>query len=298
MIDCLTNTALFTNNVKTRFAPSPTGHLHLGRLYAAKIAHDLARKHNGSYLLRFEDIDITRVKDEFYTSILEDLKFFGITHDQSPISQLDHDRVKAYEQTIYKLNELGVTYPCFCSRKEISRELATLANAPHTNDFNIQHYPGTCRDLTSKEIHSHLNEGKIPSIRLNSQKAKTLTGSLKFTDLIHGVIDVDHNILGDCILARRDIGTSYHIASVIDDAYQKITYVTRGEDLLESTHIHRVLQSLLNLPEPIYLHHPLVVNDDNERLAKRSQSTTIKELIALGHDKASLLKMIQNSLQK
>jgi len=284
--------------VKTRFAPSPTGRLHLGHIYAAKIAHDLALYLSGTYLLRFEDIDITRVKDEYYDSILDDLNFFNLSHKEAPISQLQEDRILSYELAINKLTELGVTYPCFCSRKDITRELSLLTNAPHADDSNIQHYPGTCKKLTSNEISQRLSEGKIPTIRIDADRAKELTGSLTFTDLIHGTIEVDHHILGDCILARRDIGTSYHLASVVDDAYQEITHVTRGDDLLESTHLHRIIQFLLELNEPIYLHHPLVVDNENKRLAKRAESTTIKELRNLGHSKSSLEQMINEKIQK
>ncbi|MGJ8657992.1 MAG: tRNA glutamyl-Q(34) synthetase GluQRS [Akkermansiaceae bacterium] len=288
--------AKLTANVKTRFAPSPTGHLHLGHLYAAQVAHDLARKFGGQYLLRFEDIDKTRVRDEYYDSILEDLEFFNLQHDTPPISQLQSDRVTAYSAALDQLEDIGVTYPCFCSRKDVHREIASLTNAPHGNHLSAQYYPGTCKKLTSSERADQIAQGKTPSIRIDTQKAKELTGKLIFTDIIHGEIVVNHDLLGDSVLARRDIGTSYHIASVVDDAFQEITHVTRGDDLLESTHIHRVLQALLGLPEPIYMHHALILDDDHERLAKRANSVSIKELRKQGHNVDSLNAIIQQQL--
>ncbi|MFT6793742.1 MAG: glutamyl-Q tRNA(Asp) synthetase [Rubritalea sp.] len=283
--------------VKTRFAPSPTGHLHLGHLYAAQVAHDLARKLDGQYLLRFEDIDKTRTKDHYYASILDDLQFFKFQHDAPPISQIQSDRTEAYAAALAELNLLGVTYPCFCSRKDIHREISSLTNAPHGNHLSAQYYPGTCKKLTFSQRDELLEQGKIPSTRIHIDKAKELTGNLTFNDLIHGKITVDHDILGDSVLARRDIGTSYHIASVIDDAFQEITHITRGNDLLESTHLHRVLQHLLNFPEPTYLHHQLILDTNDERLAKRAQSISVKELREQGHSLDSLIAMIQLQLK-
>lgn len=285
-------------SVKTRFAPSPTGHLHLGHLYAAQVAHDLARKLGGQYLLRFEDIDQTRTREEYYHSILDDLAFFKLQHDAPPMKQSQPDRVEAYANALSTLDHLGVTYPCFCSRKDIEREISSITSAPHGKLPSDQHYPGTCKKLTSGEISKLLENGNIPSIRINIQKAKILTGDLTFTDLIHGEIKVIHDILGDTVLARRDIGSSYHIASVVDDAFQEITHVTRGDDLLESTHLHRILQRLLNFPEPTYMHHPLILDDQNERLAKRSNSISVKELREQGQSLESLNAMIQEQLKK
>lgn len=284
--------------IKTRFAPSPTGHLHLGHLYAAKVAHDLARKLGGQYLLRFEDIDKTRTRDEYYHSILEDLDFFNLQHDALPMRQTQADRVEAYTEALKKLDQLGVTYPCFCTRKDIQREISSITSAPHDTLPPAQHYPGTCKKLTSSQINEFLKNGIIPSIRIDAKKAIQLTGELKFTDLIHGEIKVIGDLLGDAVLARKDIGTSYHIASVVDDAFQGITHVTRGEDLLDSTHLHRILQHLLNFPEPTYLHHPLILDEENERLAKRANSISVKELREQGHDLVALNAMIQEQVKK
>ena len=292
----MTNTNHEGISVKTRFAPSPTGHLHLGHLYAAQVAHDLARKLNGQFLLRFEDIDKTRIKAQYYDSILSDLDFFKLTYDSPAISQIQTDRQSAYSESLEKLSRLGVTYPCFCSRKDIHREITSLTNAPHQSLSNTQYYPGTCKKLTSKQIRHQLSQGKTPTIRINTQKAKMLTGELTFTDLIHGKIQVNHDILGDSVLARRDIGTSYHIASVTDDYYQGITHVTRGKDLLDSTHLHRVIQCLLDFQEPVYMHHRLILDEQNERLAKRIGSISIKELREQGYSLSSLNELIQQQI--
>ena len=274
----------------TRFAPSPTGHMHLGHVYAAKFARDIASKHSGTYLLRFEDIDITRVREEYYTSILEDLAWLGIEHSGTPMKQID--RSDAYNKAVEKLKQTGVLYPCFCTRKQIQRELKSLNNAPHSTADTAALYPNTCRSLTQQEIDTHIRNGKTPSWRINTDLAYQLTGDLTFHDLEHGTINVNHHLLGDAVLARRDIGTSYHIAVIVDDAHQQVTHVTRGEDLLETTHLHRVLLELLELPVPIYHHHRIITDTHGQRLAKRAYSETIKDLRKLGKTTQEILAMI------
>lgn len=275
-------------NVTTRFAPSPTGYLHLGHVYAAKVAHNLAREHNGQYLLRFEDIDTTRTREIFYQTILEDLAWLSIHHDHTPLRQTD--RLSHYSAAISTLRDLGILYPCFCSRKDIAKELSHITNAPHGPEGTL--YPQTCRNLSQSEIHQQLELGNSPSWRINTSKAQELTGDLTFTDRIHGEITVNHDLLGDVILSRKDIGTSYHIAVVVDDAFQEITHVTRGDDLLPSTHIHAVLQKLLSLPQPIYNHHRLITDIDGDRLAKRNAPLSIKTLREQGHSPEQVLAMI------
>jgi glutamyl-Q tRNA(Asp) synthetase len=170
---------------------------------------------------------------------------------------------------------MGLLYPCFCSRKEIQHELTQLSDAPHGPEGPL--YPATCRNLSGKN-RKKLLENSEPAWRLDSLKAANLVGKLTFEDTLHGKIKVDPLLLGDLILSRRDIGTSYHLAVVIDDAAQEIDLVTRGEDLLGSTHLHRVLQALLNLPQPHYEHHRLIVDDRGRRLAKRDKSTSLRHL--------------------
>lgn len=276
----------------TRFAPSPTGHLHLGHLYAALFARDLAAKQGGIFLLRFEDIDTTRVREHFYQATEEDLHFAGINWPEPPLRQTA--RFKDYSNALETLKRLGVVYPCFCTRKDIERELKNLTRAPHGPDGPL--YPGTCKILSLEEIEQNLTEGKTPCWRLNCDRAKSLTGPLFFEDSLHGRIAVDHHLLGDIVLARKDIGTSYHIAVVVDDAFQKITDVTRGKDLLESTHLHRVLQSLLELPEPRYHHHDLVCDTEGERLAKRNEALSIQELRSRGLPGPELIELANQHL--
>jgi glutamyl-Q tRNA(Asp) synthetase len=258
----------------TRFAPSPTGKLHLGHAYAAKVAHDLAREQRGRFLVRFEDIDHTRVRPEFYQGILEDLRWLGLDWDEEPWKQ--RDRLAHYQAGLNHLKSLDALYPCYCTRREIETELANLSHAPHGPEGPL--YPGTCRGLTTPP------DDREPAWRLDFKKGADLVGPLTFHDQGHGKIAVDPGLLGDVILARKDIGTSYHLAVVIDDAAQNITHVTRGEDLLGSTHIHRVLQALLNLPEPTYLHHQLILDDSGERLAKRHDALAIATLRERGAD--------------
>ncbi|MDA7506160.1 tRNA glutamyl-Q(34) synthetase GluQRS [Akkermansiaceae bacterium] len=244
----------------TRFAPSPTGLLHLGHAYAAKVAHE----RGSEFLLRFEDIDHTRVREEYYGQIEEDLRWLGIDWLGVPWRQLD--RMTHYQEALEKLKSMGVVYPCFCTRREISE----IANAPQGPEGPI--YPGTCRKLSEADV---LKKSKTaePAWRLDTGK---VTSELSFNDRIHGEIEVDSTLLGDVVLARRDIGTSYHLAVVVDDAAQEIDLVTRGEDLLSSTHVHRVLQNLLGFREPEYEHHRLICDATGERLAKRNEAASIK----------------------
>ncbi|HEY8962435.1 MAG TPA: tRNA glutamyl-Q(34) synthetase GluQRS [Luteolibacter sp.] len=274
--------------IRTRFAPSPTGRLHLGHVFAAKVARDLACKNGGEFLLRFEDIDITRVRPEFYDGIEEDLRWLGLDWDGPALRQTE--RLTAYEAALQTLRELGAVYPCFCTRREIDDELARMTGAPHGPEG--PHYPGTCRKLSPVERDGKLASGLPFSWRFDSNKAGESAGALTFTDLRFGQIAVDPGVLGDVILARKDIGTSYHLAVVTDDAFQQITHVTRGEDLLASTHIHRVLQTLLRFPEPVYRHHELILDASGKRLAKRHDSLSIKALRESGKSPGEILALL------
>ncbi|MBB5350160.1 glutamyl-Q tRNA(Asp) synthetase [Haloferula luteola] len=256
----------------TRFAPSPTGLLHLGHAYAAWVAAEWARRAGGQFLLRFEDIDHTRVRENFYTAASEDLAWLGFAPDAPPIRQLD--RSDAYDQALARLRELRVVYPCFCTRKEIEAEIASMSTAPQGPEGPL--YPGTCRQLSPDDQQRFLAAGREPTWRIDAHRAAAKVGRLHFHDGLHGEMQVDPSLLGDAVLARRDIGTSYHLAVVTDDAWQKITHVTRGDDLLPSTHLHRVLQTLLGHPAPLYLHHPLVTDAAGRRLAKRDDARSIR----------------------
>jgi glutamyl-Q tRNA(Asp) synthetase len=258
--------------IRTRFAPSPTGRLHLGHVLAAKVARDLAKSvPGGQFLLRFEDIDGPRVRQEYHAGIEEDLRWLGLDWDGEAVRQ--SDRGAAYDEALERLKAIGVVYPCFCTRKEIQTELATMAAAPQGPEGPL--YPGTCRSLAEHERRARIDAGLAHAWRLDAAAAARHCGQLDFTDLRFGRIEADPFLLGDVVLARKDIGTAYHLAVVVDDAWQKITHVTRGEDLLPSTHAHRTLQHLLGLPQPLYLHHPLVRDESGKRLAKRHDSLSV-----------------------
>ena len=272
----------------TRFAPSPTGLLHLGHVYAAMVARDLARREGGKFLLRFEDIDHTRTRPEYYSAMEEDLRWLGLGWDGEAMRQ--SARVEAYDTALAALKEMQAVYPCFCTRREIEDEVARMTNAPHGPEGAL--YPGICRRLSDTERKERLAAGAQPAWRLDVAFASGLTGPLSFLDLKHGKLAVDPALLGDVVLARKDIGTSYHLAVVTDDAFQEVTHVTRGEDLLPSTHVHRLLQSLLGFPEPFYLHHGLVTDENGVRLAKRHDALSIRHLRDRGETAETILAML------
>jgi glutamyl-Q tRNA(Asp) synthetase len=254
----------------TRFAPSPTGDLHLGHAFAAIVAHEFARKYNGKFLLRFEDLDHTRVRENFYHSMRDDLSWLEVTWDETPIKQ--SERIHHYEEALQKLIQLNLVYQCFCTRKEIE----AISNAPHEPDKTI--YPNTCRSLSLEKKERLIAEGKQFSWRLNTEKSSELCVELFFNDLKHGLIQVNPHLLGDIIIARKDIGFAYHLTVVVDDHLQKITHVTRGEDLLPSTHVHRLLQQLLGYDQPIYFHHSLITDVKGKRLAKRDTPLSLSTI--------------------
>ena len=281
--------------IVTRFAPSPTGLLHMGHAYAAWVAREVAEQSTkGRFLLRIEDIDANRVKAPYYDAIENDLRWLGLPWDDNALRQ--STRSKAYQSALAELKSVGVIYPCFCTRSEIIAETTRMSNAPHGPEGPP--YPGTCRKLDRTQQQEKINAGIAHSWRLDSQLASELCGPLDFTDLSFGKIRVDPSLLGDVILARKDIGPAYHLAVVVDDAFQGITHVTRGDDLLQSTHVHRLLQSLLRLPKPIYLHHPLVADEHGKRLAKRADSQSIALLRTAGKSPQEIFSMIEDALGK
>ena len=258
--------------VRTRFAPSPTGPLHLGHILAAQIAYSLAHKSlGGVFLLRHEDIDGSRVRPEFYHRIEQDLQWLGLDWHGTPLRQTT--RSSAYAAALDCLRQRSLVYPCFCTRREIQQEWARMSTAPQGPQSPI--YPGTCKNLAARDVQTKLAAGMPYAWRLDSQLAHEITGPLTFDDLRLGNFTVDPALLGDVVLARKDIGSAYHLAVVIDDDFQQITHVTRGEDLLTSTHVHRLLQALLDLPAPRYLHHHLMHDASGKRLAKSNGSLSI-----------------------
>ena len=273
--------------ITTRFAPSPTGRLHIGHahsaLFAARAAHDAG----GRSLLRIEDIDAGRCRAEFEDGIYQDLEWLGLSWETPVRRQSDH--MADYSAALGRLEAMGLLYPCFCTRKDIRAEIAGAGRAPHGPDGPL--YPGTCRTLDVGERRDRLAAGEAHALRLDMKSAAAAAGPLSFTDRAAGPVIVDAAGCGDVVLARKDTPTSYHLAVTVDDAIQQVGLVTRGEDLLHATHVHRVLQALLGLPEPAYHHHRLLSGADGERFAKRDRSFTIQALREAGESPADVRAM-------
>jgi glutamyl-Q tRNA(Asp) synthetase len=265
--------------ITTRFAPSPTGQLHLGHAYSAAIGHARARALGGRFLLRIDDLDQTRSRPEFVAAIEEDLRWLGLDWDGEPL--VESARADVYEAALDRLRAEGLVYPCFCTRADIAAALA----APHGDAVST--YPGTCRGLPDDPE----RRASTPhSWRLDSAKAITVAGLPTWTEEDGTLFDTRPGDIGDEILARKDAPASYHLACVVDDADSGITLVVRGADLRPSTPIQRLLQQLLGLPEPQYLHHPLVVHERGRRLAKRDLAPTLASLRDAGIDGRELAR--------
>jgi glutamyl-Q tRNA(Asp) synthetase len=275
--------------IVTRFAPSPTGHLHLGGVYSALIARRTAHDAGGRYLVRIEDIDQTRCKPEFTTRMLDDLAWLGLASDGLVRYQSQH--MPEYQDALKRLNRMGLLYPCFCTRADIAREIQAAGGAPHGPDGPV--YSGKCRQLPRAQSEARMEAGEVPAWRLDMAKACAVTGPLCFHDRRHGRVQCAPERFGDVVLGRKDSPTSYHLSVTADDALQGITLVTRGEDLLPSTDVHRVLQTVLDLPEPEYLHHRLLYGPDGKRFAKRDKSVSVPELRAAGHSAAQIIAMTE-----
>jgi glutamyl-Q tRNA(Asp) synthetase len=260
--------------VVTRFAPSPTGELHLGHAYSALIAWQRARAAGGTFLLRIEDIDIRRCRREYETAILEDLRWLGLDWDGEVRRQSEH--FATYGRVLDTLSARGLVYPCFCTRADIAREIAASGHAPHGPDGPL--YPGTCRHLTTGERQLRIAAGEEFCLRLDAARAAQEAGPYDFFDESRGRIAGEPLLFGDVVLARKDTPTSYHLAVTVDDHLQGVTLVTRGEDLLPSTHVHRLLQCLLGYDAPQYAHHPLLTDENGRRFAKRDRSLTLRAL--------------------
>lgn len=272
----------------TRFAPSPTGLLHLGHAWAALRAWEEARAGQGTMLLRLEDIDTTRCRAHYEAGIFEDLQWLGLTWPEPVWRQ--SGRMGFYRSAMERLEALGVVYPCFCTR----RELAAI-DAPQGPDGPL--YPGTCRGLSAGERADRMGTAAHFSLRLDVAKAHRLTGPLTWSDLDRGLQCAEPELLGDVVLARKDIATSYHLAVTVDDAAQHITVVTRGEDLFASTHIHRLLQALLDLPVPVWRHHGLVCDEQGRRLAKRDDARSIRSYRERGLTPDEVLRLAAGGLR-
>ena len=267
---------LYSNN--TRFAPSPTGHMHLGHVFSALFAYEAAKKLGGKFILRIEDIDSQRSSKLFEESIYEDLDWLQISFSKEIRHQSDH--MEDYKAAINELIKLDMIYPCFCSRSEIKAEIMRAGNAPHVEDYSV--YPGTCRRLSVEERKAKIEQNLSYAWRLNIRAASKKFGNLLWNDLRLGKHTVPVGIIGDVVLARKDTPTSYHLSATLDDHIQRIGLVTRGEDLVNATHIHKILQVILGLKSPTYLHHPLILDSNGVRLSKRTRAQTVKSLKASG----------------
>lgn len=260
----------------TRFAPSPTGWLHLGHAHAAIFAHEAAQ--GGRFLIRLEDIDGTRARPEYEEAIFDDLAWLELKWETPVRRQSDH--FDDFRAALAKLEALGVLYPCFCTRREIQEEIARAGNAPQGPDGPL--YPGTCRNRSADERAERMAKGEAYALRLDLAKAMQGVGELTWKDRGRGAFSARPDVFGDVVLARKDTPASYHLAVVVDDALQGITLVTRGEDLLEATHLHRLLQELLGLPVPEWHHHRLITDENGKRLAKRDDARSLRSLRAAG----------------
>jgi glutamyl-Q tRNA(Asp) synthetase len=255
----------FMLHVISRFAPSPTGRLHLGHAWSALLAHDAARAVNGRFLLRIEDIDVARCRPEFTDAIYQDLSWLGLTWDGDVMIQ--SQRTAIYREALAQLDRLGLLYRCSCTRAETGEG----------------RYSGTCRTLGRSE----------GAWRIDMAKATAMVGPLDWHDRDQGRIIADPLSEGDIIIARKDIGISYHLAVTVDDAAQGITHVVRGMDLFNAAHVHRLLQALLDLPTPTYQHHRLIMGGDGTRLAKRKQSPALALMREQGIDPQVLIQMMR-----
>lgn len=253
--------------IRTRFAPSPNGPLHLGHAYAAVMAHDLARSRGGEFLLRIEDIDGARSRPEYVEEIFRDLEWLGLEWDGEVVFQ--SRRLENYAEAGERLKAMGLLYPCRCTRAEIS----AMANETGP-DGPI--YPGTCRD---REI-----DPQNAAWRLNIARGTALAGPLTWTDDRLGLQAARPGLFGDLVLLRKDLPASYHLAATLDDAADGITLVTRGADLFKASHVHRLLQALLGLPEPVWHHHDLLTGPDGTKLAKRRGSPALADRRRAGED--------------
>ncbi|MBT4906482.1 MAG: tRNA glutamyl-Q(34) synthetase GluQRS [Rhodospirillaceae bacterium] len=261
--------------VITRFAPSPSGLLHVGHAYAATIASRAARDaDNGRFLLRIEDIDIGRCRPEFETAIVEDLLWLGLQWEEPVRRQTDH--MDDYAAALAQLKDADLLYRCFCTRAQIKAEIAGADRAPHGPEGPV--YPGTCRQLGRVESDARKASGAPFALRLDMAAAIGRAGPLTWHDQTRGTITAEPNQFGDAVVARKDVPTSYHLSVTVDDHLQGVTLVTRGVDLFEATHLHRLLQALLGFGPPRYAHHPLLMGRDGKRLAKRDHPATLRAM--------------------
>jgi glutamyl-Q tRNA(Asp) synthetase len=269
----------------TRFAPSPTGRLHLGHAFSALTAYDAARAAGGRFLLRIEDIDQGRARPEFEAAILEDLAWLGIAWEEPVRRQSEH--ITEYARLLDGLIARELVYRCFLTRREIAE---ASANAPHGVG---EVFRGEA--LAPEDEAERLERGEAFAWRLSLKKARAALGPAYFALVFEdetGLVRATPELHGDAVLARKDVPTSYHLASVWDDAAQGVTHVIRGEDLREAAHLHVLLQKLLDLPQPVYRHHALILGEDGKRLAKRDLAATLGALREAGKSAGDVRGMV------
>jgi glutamyl-Q tRNA(Asp) synthetase len=270
----------------TRFAPSPTGYLHLGHAFSALTAFDAAQAAGGRFLLRIEDIDQGRARPEFEAAIFEDLAWLGLSWEEPVRRQAEH--MADYAAPLQSLIARGLVYRCFRTRKEVAE---AIASAPHGASEDM--FRG--EPLPADEEAAKLEAGDAFAWRLSLKKARSVLGPAYFTLVFEdetGPVRAEPEKHGDVVLARKDFGTSYHLASVWDDALQGVTHVIRGEDLREAAHLHVLLQKLLDLPQPIYRHHRLILGEDGKRLAKRDSAATLRAMYENGQAPAGIRELL------
>lgn len=282
-----------SKTIRTRFAPSPTGPLHLGHAYSALLAYDMAVAQDGVFLLRIEDIDQSRARREWTQQIYADLEWLGLSWAEPVMVQ--STRQGAYDAALVQLWEQGLLFPCHCNRKDISAAAAApQEGSPMLGPDGII-YPGTCRDLPtpSKRPSDVALRFDIQSSTVcTTQFQETGSGPDGETDAIQTTSDQMVTEIGAIVLARKDMGTSYHLSVVLDDAAQGITHVVRGQDLFEATKIHVLLQKLLKLPTPTYHHHALIRDDTGKRLAKRDDARAISKYREDGYTPDDIRNMV------
>ena len=276
-----------------RFAPSPNGALHLGHAYSALLNAQLSRETGGRLLLRLEDIDRARCPQALCDAAIDDLAWLGLFWDALPVWQ--SQRFPAYQAAQITLRDAGLTYPCFCSRSDIFHATSGMRDWPRDPDGSPK-YPGTCRALSPDVVAQKIAAGDAHAWRLDMGLAVACTGPLTWREWSESDVAVakhrqrsstteiaaEPNAWGDVILVRKDIGTSYHLAVVVDDAWQGVTHVVRGRDLYAATSVHRVLQALLGLPAPKYRHHALLADSGGEKLAKSKSAPSLREFRTAG----------------
>ena len=282
-----------------RFAPSPNGFLHLGHAYSALLNFDCARQSGGRLLLRIEDIDATRCRPEFEAAIYEDLAWLGIAWEEPVRRQSDH--LDLYRAAVAKLAAQGLIYPAFESRADIARLVAQRETAgPWPRDPDgAPLYPGSATTLAPEQRARLLRSGAPFAWRLDMAAASARAGGLNWIEQGEGpnretgTVTAEPQAWGDVILARKETPTSYHLSVVIDDALQGVTHVVRGQDLFRATSVHRLLQQVLDLPEPVYRHHRLVFDDAGEKLSKSTKATGLRDLRAAGATPAGIRRLVR-----